>query len=87
MGGTNGAVYNLGGGSRVTLLEAIRTLESVSGLKADVRGEGVQAGDVKHTWADLSLATDELGYAPRVPLDEGLRRVAGWLRTLPAAQP
>ena len=82
MGGRDGAVYNLGGGSRVTLLEAIHTLESVSGLKAEVRGESVQAGDVKHTWADLSLATDELGYAPQVTLDEGLRREAEWLREL-----
>ena len=82
MEGRDGAVYNLGGGSRVTLLEAIHTLESVSGLKAEVRGESVQAGDVKHTWADLSLATDELGYAPRVALDEGLRREAEWLREL-----
>jgi nucleoside-diphosphate-sugar epimerase len=82
MQGRDGAVYNLGGGSRVTLLEAIRTLESASGCKAQVKGESVQAGDVKHTWADLSLATDELGYAPRVLLDEGLRREAEWLREL-----
>jgi UDP-glucuronate 4-epimerase len=66
----------------VTLLEAIRTLESAGGRTADVQGESVQAGDVKHTWADLSLATDELGYAPRVALDEGLRREADWLREL-----
>ena len=82
MQGRDGAVYNLGGGSCVTLLEAIRTLESASGCKAQVKGESVQAGDVKHTWADLSLATDELGYAPQVPLDEGLRREAEWLREL-----
>ena len=80
--GRDGAVYNLGGGSRVTLLEAIGTLESASGCKAQVKGESVQAGDVKHTWADLSLATEELGYAPRVLLDEGLRREAEWLREL-----
>ncbi len=80
MGGTDGAVYNLGGGSRVTLLEAIRTLEGVSGLTAEVRGESVQAGDVKHTWADLTRAREELGYAPQVPLEEGLRREAEWLR-------
>ena len=42
----------------------------------------MQAGDVKHTWADLSLATEELGYAPQVALDEGLRREAEWLREL-----
>ena len=78
MGGADGAVYNLGGGSRVTLLEAIRTLESVAGLTAEVRGEDVQAGDVRHTWADLSRAREELGYAPQVALEEGLRREAEW---------
>jgi UDP-glucose 4-epimerase len=86
MDGRGGAVYNLGGGSRVTLLEAIRTLESASGCSARINGESVQAGDVKHTWADLSRATDELGYAPQVGLAEGLRREAEWIRTLPAAQ-
>jgi UDP-glucose 4-epimerase len=82
MKGRDGAVYNLGGGSRVSLLEAIRTLEAASGCDARIQGEGVQAGDVKHTWADLSLASAELGYAPQVALDEGLRREAEWLRTL-----
>jgi nucleoside-diphosphate-sugar epimerase len=82
MQGRDGAVYNLGGGSRVTLLEAIRALESVSGVKAQVRGESVQAGDVKHTWADLTRAREELGYAPQVSLEEGLRREAEWLREL-----
>ena len=76
MEGRDGAVYNLGGGSRVTLLEAIHSLEDASGCEARVQGESVQAGDVKHTWADLSLATAELGYAPRVALEEGLRREA-----------
>jgi UDP-glucose 4-epimerase len=87
MGGADGAVYNLGGGSRVTLLEAIRTLESVAGLTAEVRGEDVQAGDVRHTWADLSRARDELGYAPQVTLEEGLRREAEWYKVLLAGSP
>jgi len=65
MKGRDGAVYNLGGGSRVSLLEAIRSLESASRCEAHVQGEAVQAGDVKHTWADLSLATDELGLRRR----------------------
>jgi nucleoside-diphosphate-sugar epimerase len=84
MDGRDGAVYNLGGGSRVTLLEAIRTLESASGCDARLAGEAVQAGDVKHTWADISLAADELGFAPRVSLGEGLQREARWLRDLQA---
>ena len=87
MEGRGGAVYNLGGGSRVTLLEAIHSLENVSGCTARLRGEGIQAGDVKHTWADLTLAQDELGYAPQVSLDEGLRREAEWLRESSAPAP
>jgi UDP-glucose 4-epimerase len=82
MHGKDGAVYNLGGGSRVTLLEAIRTLESATGCRAQIKGEAVQAGDVRHTWADLSLAAGELGYRPNVTLDEGLRLETAWLREL-----
>ena len=78
--GRDGAVYNLGGGSRVTLLQAIRALEETSGLRAEIRGEPTQAGDVRHTCADLTRAHDELGYAPQVALDEGLRREAAWFR-------
>jgi nucleoside-diphosphate-sugar epimerase len=87
MKGRDGAVYNLGGGSRVTLLEAIRTLERASGCSARISGQGVCAGDVKHTWADLTLATEELGYAPQVTLEEGLRREAEWLKAFSATEP
>jgi len=83
MSGRDGAVYNLGGGSRVTLLEAVRTLESASGCHARILGDRAQAGDVRHTWADLSLANAELGYSPKVSLDEGLRCELAWLRDLP----
>lgn len=80
--GRDGSVYNLGGGARVTLLEAIRRLEEASGLEAKRHGEGTQAGDVRHTWADLGRAAAELDYAPKVALQEGLRREADWLRTV-----
>ena len=89
--GRDGAVYNLGGGSRVTLLEAIHALEEASGLRAEIRGEPTQAGDVGHTWANLTRARDELGYAPQVGLGDGLRREAEWFaetaRQLDAPRP
>ena len=37
---------------------------------------------MRHTWADLTRATEELGYAPKVKLSDGLRREAEWLRSL-----
>lgn len=82
LGAPDGGVYNLGGGARVTLLEAIRELEGASGLSAGLRRERAQAGDVRHTWADLTRAAAELGYEPHVSLPEGLRLEAEWLRGL-----
>ena len=67
-------VYNIGGGSRVTLNETLETLARIVGVSLDIaRGES-QAGDVHHTQADGSLARRDLGYAPSVELEEGLRR-------------
>jgi nucleoside-diphosphate-sugar epimerase len=79
----DGRVYNLGGGSRVTLLEALRVLSATTGIPADLATEETQAGDVCHTWADLTLARKELGYEPKVKLAEGLARQFEWLRDLP----
>jgi len=81
-----GGVYNLGGGSRVTLLQALATLREATGLGQELDRQGTQPGDVRHTWADLSRAHDELGYQPRVSLAEGLAREAEWLRALLRSQ-
>jgi len=72
-------VYNIGGGSRVTLKEALETLGRVSGKKLRLDNIEEQAGDVKHTSADTSRAREKLGYAPRVTLEEGLARELAWL--------
>ena len=71
-------VYNIGGGSRVTLKEALETLGRVSGKKLRLDNIEEQAGDAKHTSADTSRAREKLGYAPRVSLEEGLAREFAW---------
>ena len=80
-----GAVYNLGGGSRVSLIDAVKTLEEGMGVGAVIEADSVQAGDVTHTWADLSAAVRDLSYDPRVGLAEGLRLEAEWLESAIAA--
>ena len=76
-------VYNIGGGSRVTVNQVLHTLgEIVGAVRVEPRPE--QAGDVRHTWADTTRARGTLGYAPRVSLSEGLTAQAAWqTRTLP----
>jgi len=65
-------VYNLGGGSPVTLSEALRTLSKVSGHTLLMHHRPLPPGDAKATWADIRRARKELGFRPRVKLREGL---------------
>ncbi len=46
-----------------------------------------QPGDVPITFADVTKAGRMLGYAPKVPIEEGLRRVAAWYRSRDSAEP
>jgi nucleoside-diphosphate-sugar epimerase len=77
--GRPGEVYNIGGGARVSLKEAIAMLESVLGMKAHVRFDEKQKGDPAHTVADTSRAREDLDYRPETPLQEALRLEAEWL--------
>ncbi|RJP22476.1 MAG: NAD-dependent epimerase/dehydratase family protein [Candidatus Abyssobacteria bacterium SURF_5] len=77
--GKPGAVYNIGGGARISLNEAIELLEEISGRKARRKQVGSQKGDVLHTWADTFLARKELGFQPRFNVVEGLEREFEWL--------
>jgi UDP-glucose 4-epimerase len=72
-------VFNIGGGSRASLNAVIDLIGRVCGRAPDVRYREPQKGDVTHTYADIGLAARELGYAPRVELEEGIRRQVEWL--------
>ena len=78
--GRPGSYYNIGGGSRVTLNQCLDILRQVTGLPVRVNHIETQHGDVRHTWADTSLAQQELGFQPTVPLKEGLAQQAAWIR-------
>jgi nucleoside-diphosphate-sugar epimerase len=73
-------VFNIGGGSRVTLTEVLETLSELAGAPLQIERIEEQAGDVKHTEADTSLARSKLGYTPKVSLREGLSRQIDWAR-------
>jgi nucleoside-diphosphate-sugar epimerase len=83
-------VFNVGGGSRVTLNQVLDTLYSVMGIDgggdAHVERLGKQAGDVRHTVADTTLAREVLGFTPKVGLREGLTAQVAWQKSLLAAK-
>ena len=74
----DGAILNLGGGSRVTLREALDVLADVTGKKLDLRFGEKQAGDVLDTWASIDRAREQIGYEPAVGLHEGLAAQWEW---------
>jgi UDP-glucose 4-epimerase len=77
-----GAVVNVAGGKRVSLLELLGTIAELCGTKIPPRHEPGRAGDVRDSLADLGRARDLLGFAPRVSLREGLARTVESLRKL-----
>ena len=79
MGAPEGMVMNLGGGSRISLSSALQALEVATGLPMRPKLQSHEAGDVRHTWADVSLAQKTLGFYPNTTLAEGLRREYEWI--------
>jgi len=77
--GVPGRVYNIGGGSRVSMNHVLEIIGRVSGRKLSVTREEAQKGDMRHTYADTTLARRDLGFAPRVGLEEGLATEFTWL--------
>jgi UDP-glucuronate 4-epimerase len=73
-------VYNLGNHRSEKLLDFIAALEGALGVKARMKFEPMQPGDVVSTYADIEETRRELGFEPRMPMREGVARFAAWYR-------
>ncbi|HTM25320.1 MAG TPA: NAD-dependent epimerase/dehydratase family protein [Vicinamibacterales bacterium] len=82
--GVHGRAYNVGGGSRVSMNQVLRIVERLAGHPLKVIREAAQKGDMRDTYADTSLARQDLGFAPKVPLEEGIQAEYRWLSSSPA---
>jgi UDP-glucose 4-epimerase len=89
-----GQVFNLGGGSRVTVNRVLATLEDISMIKVRRQNLPAAPGDPRHTGASINLARERLGWEPRVSLREGLTKQWQWFqetrsrtKTAPAERP
>jgi nucleoside-diphosphate-sugar epimerase len=77
--GVAGRVYNIGGGSCVTINDVVDMIGRVAGRRPAVQTGADQKGDMRHTYADTSLARADLGFTPAVTLEEGLTAEYQWL--------
>ena len=76
-----GRVYNIGGGRETTIMELAGRINEITGNRAGVEIRPRRGWDhIPRRCCDISRASAELGYSPRVGLDEGLARTWAWLR-------
>lgn len=73
-------IYNLGESETTRLIDLVEMIGAALGEQPQIQWLPNQPGDVPRTFADVSRARAELGYAPRVPIAEGIRRFADWYR-------
>jgi nucleoside-diphosphate-sugar epimerase len=74
--GVGGRVYNIACGQRTTLNELATLIREQLGAGVEPVHGPSRPGDVRHSVADVTLASEHLGYQPQVGLEEGLRRTA-----------
>lgn len=70
-----GEVFNIAGGAQTTLLDLVQQIAEL--LRVDITPElrDARRGDVRHSWASIAKARDQLGYVPKVSLRQGLERL------------
>ncbi|KGE79117.1 NAD-dependent epimerase [Halomonas salina] len=74
------ALYNIGHGSPVSLMDFVHAVEGATGREAICDFQPMQPGDVPRTWADTEALFNLTGYCPRVGVEEGVRRFVAWYR-------
>ena len=78
--GRSGDVYNIGGGSRITVNDLIREMEQQCQKDAKIVPASEQKGDTRDTLADNRKARESLGWIPKISVHEGIEHYVRWVR-------
>jgi nucleoside-diphosphate-sugar epimerase len=78
----NETVFNVGGGSRVSINHVLDVIGRYAQGEFDVRYKDRERGDVSHTYADTTRARAELGFEPGMTLEAGIASEAEWLKSI-----
>lgn len=71
-------IYNLGDSRVVSLMQLLNLIEQNLGKRAKIKYLPAQPGDVRITYADIHKATEDLGYRPLVPIEQGIAAFVKW---------
>ena len=73
-------IFNLGNSNAVELLDFIRVLEEELGQEAQKNMMPIQPGDVLETSADIQKSKEVLGFSPKTPITQGIKKFVSWYR-------
>ncbi len=73
-------LYNIGNNQPVELLRFIEVLEGCLGISAEKNFLPIQLGDVPATYADVDALMQDVGYAPKTPIETGIARFVEWYK-------
>jgi UDP-N-acetylglucosamine/UDP-N-acetyl-alpha-D-glucosaminouronate 4-epimerase len=73
-----GRVFNVATGRRISLNAMLAQLRRLTGKAIEAEYVPSRAGEIKHSLADISEATEQLGYRPQVDFTQGLRMTFDW---------
>lgn len=81
---TSGQIVNIACGRSISVNEIIEEINKLTGKAVRPNHVDERPGDIRHSWADISLAERVLGFRPVVDLATGLKRAIEWYRANPA---
>jgi UDP-glucose 4-epimerase len=76
----SGRAYNVAGGQSIDLLDLLERLGRVIGVTPRPMFSPARAGDVHRSQASIDAAGRDLGFTPRVRLDDGLAATVAWAK-------
>lgn len=74
------SIYNIGNSEPVRLLDFIKAIEKELKIEAKKEFLPMQSGDVYQTWADVSSLENDLGYTPKIKVEDGIGEFVNWYK-------
>lgn len=75
---TNGKIYNIGSGKGVSIKNLYKLISDIMGRRIEPLYMPMRDGEIKHSYADITLIKSELGWTPKYTLEDGLKITIEW---------
>ena len=75
--GKRGTIYNIASGKSIIIHELAKLMLSTSGTNLKIKNVELKKGDIRYSKASIELAKSQLGYEPKIRLEDGIKNILG----------